>query len=159
MRPKEHTLCSSICMTCLRLQLRLKVSSCAMRVQSHAFLTLHRTGSLWTLLLSPPPPLSTVTITTTTTSSSSSSSVPPSISFTKMAGESGVDLCKTHPANATQTAAACFLQQGLSDSGVTREGMGFPMAQTYAVACSFNAHWKYSWKTFKSWVMGTHSGR
>ena len=120
----------------------------------HSYLILILTGSLWTRLLSPSPPTSTTT-----------SSVPHSISSTKMAGESDVDLCHghAHSAPGTESAAACVLQKGLSDSGVTRARMGFPAAQAgvqgYAVACSFNAHWKYSWRTFRSWVMGTHSGR
>jgi hypothetical protein len=82
-----------------------------------------------------------------------------------MAGETAVDNCRIQDGNAaeSQAAAACVLQRGLSDSGVSRTGMGFPGSQVggqgYAVACSFNAHWKYSWRTFMSWVMGTHSDR
>jgi hypothetical protein len=82
-----------------------------------------------------------------------------------MAGDFAVDLCsgKRQLADEAETTAACVLQQGLSDSGVTRSGIGFPAGQLggegYAVACSFNAHWKYSWRTFKGWVLATHTGR
>jgi hypothetical protein len=95
----------------------------------------------------------------------STAAPPPSISSIKMAGEQAADQCRSLglPAARAEATAACALQHALADSGVTRTGIGFPEGQVadraYSVACSFNAHWKYSWRTFRGWVMGTHSGR